>query len=79
MVGLLNALPQTALYRRLALENRLLAASSGNNTDAALNFITRLDRRFLLEGYRDLMRKLYEPAHYYRRIRTFHDAPHRIE
>jgi len=71
MVGLLNALPQTALYQRLAREGRLLADSCGNNTDAALNFITRLDREFLLEGYRDLMRKLYEPAHYYRRIRTF--------
>jgi radical SAM superfamily enzyme YgiQ (UPF0313 family) len=71
MVGLLNALPQTALYRRLAREGRLLAESCGNNTDAALNFIPRLDREFLLEGYRDLMHRLYEPAHYYRRIGIF--------
>jgi radical SAM superfamily enzyme YgiQ (UPF0313 family) len=71
MVGLLNALPQTALYRRLAREGRLLAESCGNNTDGAINFIPRLDREFLLEGYRDLMRRLYEPAHYYRRIRVF--------
>ena len=71
MVGLLNALPQTALYRRLAAEGRILSATCGNNTDAAINFITRLDRDFLLQGYRDLMRRLYEPAHYYGRIRTF--------
>jgi radical SAM superfamily enzyme YgiQ (UPF0313 family) len=71
MVGLLNALPQTALYQRLLREGRLLAESCGNNTDAALNFVTRLDRDFLLKGYRDLMRRLYEPSHYYRRIRTF--------
>ena len=71
MVGLLNALPQTALYRRLAAEGRILSATCGNNTDAAINFATRLDRDFLLNGYRDLMRRLYEPAHYYRRIRTF--------
>ena len=71
MVGLLNALPQTALYRRLAREGRLLAESCGNNTDAALNFVARLDRDFLLNGYRNLMQRLYEPAHYYRRIRTF--------
>jgi len=71
MVGLLNALPQTALYRRLAAEGRILSTTCGNNTDAAINFITRLDRDFLLQGYRDLMRRLYEPAHYYRRIRTF--------
>lgn len=71
MVGLLNALPQTALYRRLAAEGRILAETLGNNTDAAINFVTRLDREFLVSGYRDLMRRLYEPANYYRRIRTF--------
>lgn len=71
MVGLLSALPQTALYRRLAAEGRILSETAGNNTDAAINFVTRLDREFLLSGYRELMRKLYEPANYYRRIRTF--------
>ena len=71
MVGLLNALPQTALYERLAREGRLLAESCGNNTAAAVNFVTRLDREVLVRGYRDLMRRLYEPAQYYRRIRTF--------
>ena len=71
MVGLLNALPQTALYERLAREGRLLAESCGNNTAAAVNFVTRLDREFLARGYRDLMRRLYEPAQYYRRIRIF--------
>ncbi|MBI4968295.1 MAG: DUF4070 domain-containing protein [Rhodospirillales bacterium] len=71
MVGLLTALPQTALYRRLVEEGRMLAETCGNNTDAAINFITRLDRDFILSGYRDLMRKLYAPRHYYRRIRTF--------
>lgn len=71
MVGLLSALPQTALYQRLAREGRILAESCGNNTDAVVNFVTRLDREFLLSGYRELMRKLYHPANYYRRVRTF--------
>ncbi len=71
MVGLLSALPQTALYRRLAAEGRILAQSTGDNTDAAINFVTRLEPDFLRAGYRELMRKLYEPANYYRRIRTF--------
>jgi hypothetical protein len=71
MVGLLSALPQTALYRRLAAEGRILSETCGNNTDAAINFVTRLDPQFLLSGYRDLMRRLYEPGNYYRRIRTF--------
>jgi radical SAM superfamily enzyme YgiQ (UPF0313 family) len=77
MVGLLTALPQTRLHRRLGSEGRLLADSVGNNTAATLNFLPRLDREFLEQGYRDLMRRLYEPRHYYRRIRIFlrHHVP----
>jgi radical SAM superfamily enzyme YgiQ (UPF0313 family) len=71
MVGLLTALPQTRLYQRLKREGRLLAESTGNNTAAALNFHPKLGREFLEAGYRDLMRRLYEPRNYYRRIRVF--------
>jgi hypothetical protein len=71
MVGLLTALPQTALYRRLAGEGRILGATGGNNTDVVLNFVTRQDRESIIAGYRDLMRRLYAPANYYRRIRAF--------
>lgn len=71
MVGLLTALPQTVLYQRLARQGRLLAETCGNNTDAAINFVTRMDQEFIISGYKELMRKLYAPSHYYRRIRTF--------
>jgi radical SAM superfamily enzyme YgiQ (UPF0313 family) len=71
MVGLLTALPQTRLYQRLMREGRLEAASSGNNTEATLNFRPVLSREFLVSGYRDLMRRLYEPGAYYQRIRVF--------
>jgi radical SAM superfamily enzyme YgiQ (UPF0313 family) len=71
MVGLLTALPETRLHRRLQREGRLLAESSGDNTAAALNFRPRLNREYLENGYRDLMRRLYEPGNYYRRIRVF--------
>ncbi len=71
MVGLLTALPQTRLYQRLKREGRLLAESTGNNTSAALNFRPRLDRALLESGYRELMRRLYEPRNYYGRIRVF--------
>ena len=71
MVGLLQALPQTRLHQRLRSEGRLESAASGNNTEAVLNFQTRLNREFLQNGYRDLMKKLYEPKVYYQRIRTF--------
>jgi len=71
MVGLLSALPQTRLYKRLKSEGRLEAETSGNNTDGALNFKPKLNREFLQSGYRDLMKKLYEPRVYYQRVRTF--------
>jgi radical SAM superfamily enzyme YgiQ (UPF0313 family) len=71
MVGLLQALPQTKLYHRLKREGRLERAATGNNTEAVLNFRTKLNREFLQSGYRDLMKRLYEPKIYYQRIRTF--------
>jgi hypothetical protein len=71
MVGLLNALPRTRLYARLAREGRIESESGGNNTDTALNFTPTLDRQFPVAGYRKLMRRSYEPRVYYRRLRTF--------
>ncbi len=71
MVGLLTALPETRLYRRLMQEGRIEEETTGNNTDAVLNFKPKLDRDFLINGYRELMRKLYEPHTYYQRIRNF--------
>lgn len=78
MVGLLTALPRTRLHERLAREGRLASKSTGNNTDAVLNFEPVLERAFLVDGYRRLMRRLYEPRAYYRRVRTFlaHHHPH---
>jgi radical SAM superfamily enzyme YgiQ (UPF0313 family) len=71
MVGLLTALPQTRLYQRLLREGRLETESTGDNTQAALNFRPKLSREFLQTGYRELMHKLYEPKVYYQRIRNF--------
>ena len=71
MVGLLTALPETRLYRRLKDEGRIEADSTGNNTQAELNFRPRLDREYLVNGYRELMKELYRPRNYYRRIRIF--------
>jgi radical SAM superfamily enzyme YgiQ (UPF0313 family) len=76
MVGLLSALPKTRLYQRLLGEGRLDEtsggkATSGNNTEAALNFVPKLDRKFIVDGYRRLMKALYEPGNYYRRVLVF--------
>ncbi len=71
MVGLLQALPGTRLFSRLHREGRILDEASGNNVNAALNFVPKLDRDMLVEGYRSLVKHLYTPKVYYRRILTF--------
>src|SRR6185312_16595330 len=48
MVGLLTALPDTQLWRRLEREGRLLAESTGDNTDCSLNFVPRMDAERLV-------------------------------
>jgi radical SAM superfamily enzyme YgiQ (UPF0313 family) len=71
MVGLLQALPGTRLFSRLKQEGRILHDASGNNVEASLNFVPKLDREVLIEGYRSLVKRLYTPRMYYRRILTF--------
>ena len=67
MVGLLTALPDTQLWRRLAKEGRLLGESTGNNTNTQLNFIPRMDPARLVEGYKSIMRTIYNPHEFYQR------------
>jgi len=67
MVGLLTALPETQLWRRLKKEDRLLVESTGDNTDCSLNFVTKMDRQTLLEGYKTILRTIYNPEEYYAR------------
>jgi hypothetical protein len=72
MVGLLTALRGTNLYSRLEREGRLLAESSGNNVEIALNFVPELDRDVLVGGYRKVLESLYGPdlRTYFARCRT---------
>jgi radical SAM superfamily enzyme YgiQ (UPF0313 family) len=67
MVGLLTALPDTQLWRRLDREGRLLVESTGNNTDCSLNFVPKMDAARLIEGYKSIMRSIYSPGEYYQR------------
>jgi hypothetical protein len=66
MVGLLTALPGTALHRRLQREGRLRRESGGDQF-ARPNFEPALDEATLLAGYRSLLASLYSPDAYYRR------------
>lgn len=70
MVGLLTALPNTRLWRRLSEEGRILRQSIGDNTAALLNFIPRMDPDTLLEGYRNVIASLYTPTEYFERARA---------
>ena len=79
MVGLLNALPDTQLWKRLEREGRLLGEASGNNTVCTFNFKTRMDPALLIRGYQSIMRTIYSPREYYQRVldsmrRTPHDS-----
>ena len=67
MVGLLAALPGTQLWRRLEREGRLIKESTGNNTDGSLNFIPKMDKHRLVEGYHAVLQKIYSPGEYYQR------------
>ncbi len=72
MVGMLNALPETRLYKRLEEAGRLLQKpSDGNNTDFSLNFIPKMDPKLLVEGYKKVLNSIFGPEKYYTRIITF--------
>ena len=71
MVGMLNALPQTRLWHRLKAEGRLLQDTSGENTDGSLNFVPKMGKEKLMEGYKKILSTIYSPKQYYQRIDTF--------
>jgi radical SAM superfamily enzyme YgiQ (UPF0313 family) len=72
MVGVLSALPDTQLWRRLEREGRIRETPTGDQF-ARPNFETKLDERVLLAGYRSLMARVYSPEGYYDRCETFLD------
>jgi len=71
MVGLLNAPPETRLYKRLKKENRILPSFSGDNTDGVTNFIPKMPYEMLINGYMQILNAIYAPKPYYHRIKTF--------
>ena len=71
MVGLLSALPNTQLWRRLKGEGRLLRESLGSNTLLDMNFVPRMDTQELLDGYRRILETIYYPREYFNRVQAF--------
>ena len=70
MVGILTALPGTALWRRLKAEGRLRGCSNGDPFSRP-NFEPRMDEEALLRGYGELMEWLYSPKEYYGRCEAY--------
>ena len=71
MPGLLIASKGTPLYERLEKEGRLRTQTKGDNThQLSLNFKPKLDENFLIEGYVDMLEKLFDPKNFYDRDRV---------
>ena len=72
MVGLLQAPTGTRLYERLKKEGRLLGRMTGDNADGSTNIIpnNNMDPDIFREGYKKILRHIYSPENYYKRIIT---------
>ncbi|SON56914.1 B12-binding domain/radical SAM domain protein, family [Hartmannibacter diazotrophicus] len=77
MAGLLYALPNTQLTRRLRREGRLHTQHSVDLDDglddqctSGLNFVTQRPRAEVLADYRALVDRIYRPEAYFARVRS---------
>jgi radical SAM superfamily enzyme YgiQ (UPF0313 family) len=73
MVGLLYALPNTQLTRRLEQEGRLFEPENGDiqgdQCTAGLNFVMLRARRDALTDYRTVLDSIFSPVAYFDRVR----------
>jgi radical SAM superfamily enzyme YgiQ (UPF0313 family) len=75
-VGLLTALPNTQLSRRLRAEGRLFGdfrnsmAQAGDHGSGGLNFTTLRPRRDVLEDFHEVLTTIYRPEAYFARVRA---------
>ncbi len=80
MVGLLVALPNTQLTRRLAREGRLPEGfdvapdDAGDQCTAGLNFETRRAKSDILRDYRRIIAESFAPEAYFARVRSVGSA-----
>jgi hypothetical protein len=64
-------MPGTQLFRRLHREGRILDAGQGDNTDDKLNFLPHMDAARLVEGYRSVLKRIYNCEAYYERVKLY--------
>lgn len=73
MTGLLAAMPNTDLYKRLEREGRLLQQEnphSGDNVDTTLNFVPKMPVEKLIAGFKRVIAMTYTPKEYFARALT---------
>ena len=73
MVGLLAAMPNTDLFKRLEKEGRIIRQDnphSGDNVDTVLNFVPVMPAEKLVEGYKRVIAQTYAPKNYFARAET---------
>lgn len=73
MVGLLAAMPNTDLYKRLEQEGRIIREDnphSGDNVDTVLNFVPVMPAEKLVEGYKRVIAQTYASKNYFARAAT---------
>jgi radical SAM superfamily enzyme YgiQ (UPF0313 family) len=71
MVGMLNAPRLSKLFHRLRNEDRIIHKFTGDNTDYSLNFIPKMDKNTLLQGYQRIIHEIYSSKSYYERVLKF--------
>jgi radical SAM superfamily enzyme YgiQ (UPF0313 family) len=76
MVGLLQAVPGTQLFRRLRGEGRIVDSGGGNNTSVRLNFLPHMDPARLVEGYYSVLKRIYNCEAYYERAKLYLSRVH---
>jgi hypothetical protein len=82
MVGILAAMPHTQLYQRLEKEGRIRKEilHSGDNVSLSVNYTPTMPVDTLINGYRRLMERLYDPKNYYDRcIRMLERSPRQAQ
>lgn len=75
MIGLLYALPNTQLTKRLDAEGRLFHVTSQSVSDtdidqmtSGLNFVTLIPRAEIFKNYIKVLAAVYDPGQYYQRV-----------
>jgi radical SAM superfamily enzyme YgiQ (UPF0313 family) len=71
MIGMLNAPTKSQLYKRLKSEGRIIEKWSGLNTSNAMNFIPKMNKKVLENGFDEVIKGVYSGRPFYNRVRSF--------